>query len=76
MTKRISCRMSNYPPASKANLTERKNVCLSVTNFDPNYLRTGKQNGLKKFRISMAKTHVSKIFMKECFVTILKVLQI
>ena len=47
-----------YPPASKArrekaNATERKNlhtpvygvkefVCLSVTNFDPNYLRTGK----------------------------------
>ena len=46
-----------YPPASEAsrevaNLTERKNlhtpvygvkefVCPSVTNFDPNYLRTG-----------------------------------
>ena len=47
-----------YPPASKANreaanLTERKNphtpvygvkefVCLSIINFDPNYLRTGR----------------------------------
>ena len=47
----------DYPPASEAsrevaNLTERKNphtlfgvkefVCLSVTKFDTNYLRTGK----------------------------------
>ena len=48
----------NNPPASEAsrevaNLTERKNthtpvygvkefVCLSVTNFDPNYLGTGR----------------------------------
>ena len=53
----------NFPPASNAsmevaNLTERKNphtpvngikefVCLSVTNFDPNYLRTGKTKWAK-----------------------------
>ena len=43
----------------EANLTERKNphtsiygvrefVCLSVKNFDPNYLRTGKTEWAKK----------------------------
>ena len=55
----------NNPPANKAsrevaNLTERKNpntpvygvkefVRLSVTKFDPNYCRTGKQSRLKFF---------------------------
>ena len=50
-------KLAVYSPASKAsrevaNLTERKNlltpymsknlsICPSVTNFDPNYLRTG-----------------------------------
>ena len=61
-----------HPPASKArrevaNLTERKNlhtpvygvkefVCLSVVNFDPNYLRTGKREWAEIFFwTSMAK---------------------
>ena len=55
---------NNYPSASKArrevsNLTERKNphtpvygvkefVRLSVINFDPNYLMTGKTDGLNE----------------------------
>ena len=55
-----------------ANLNERKNphtavsdvkefVCLTVTEFDPNYLRTGKTEWAEKiFRTSMAKSHVSK----------------
>ena len=54
----------DYPPASKANLTWRKNphapihgvkefvclsVCLSVMNFDLNYLKTGKKELSKIF---------------------------
>ena len=36
-------------------------VCLSVTEFDPNYLRTSKTEwGEKIFRTSMAKSHVPK----------------
>ena len=62
-----------------ANLTERKNqhipvygvkefvclsVCLSVTKFDPNYLRTGKTEWAKKnVMASMAKRYVSKFFV-------------
>ena len=68
--------MTNYPPVSEAsrevaNLTERKNphnpvsknlsVCLSVTKFDPNYLRIGRTEWAEiYFRTSMAKRHVSK----------------
>ena len=67
----------HYPPVSEAsrevaNLTERKNqntpvygvkesVCLSVTKFDPNYLRTDKTEWAEIFlRTSIAKSHVSK----------------
>ena len=39
-------------------------VCLSVINFDPNYLRTGRTEWAEIFfRTSMAKSHVSKNFI-------------
>ena len=63
--------LSFYPPAREvssdvANLTERKNphapvngvkefVCVSVTNFDPNFSGLAEQNGLKFFRTFLAK---------------------
>ena len=68
-----------YPPASEAsrevaNLTERKNthppvhgvkelVCLSVMNFDLNYLRTGKIGWADIFwGISLSKRVVPNFF--------------
>ena len=66
-----------------ANLTGRKNlhtpvygviefVCPSVTNFDPNYLRSGCTEWAKKFRTFMAKTRVSKFIHLLCFLTAYK----
>ena len=70
----------HYPPASEAsrevaNLTEIKNphapvygvkefVRLSVTKFDPNYLRTGKAEWAEIFySTSMAKRYISKFYI-------------
>ena len=81
--------MSYYPPASEANrevanLTKRKNphtpvygvkefVCLSVTKFNPNYLRTGKTEWAEKFLIFLltrTKNHLKKslqVWLPELF---------
>ena len=70
--------MKNLSPASKgsrevANLTWRKNlhtpvygvkefVCLSVMNFDPNYLRTGKIEWAEIFWGYLSKSHIPKLY--------------
>ena len=44
-------------------VSKNSSVCLSVTNFDPNYLGTGQTEWAEKnFRTSMATTHVSNFF--------------
>ena len=70
---------TSYPPASKvsrevANLTERKNphipiygvnefVCLPVTKFDPNYLRTGKTDWAAIFLGHLRQKTMSQKFL-------------
>ena len=45
-------------------VSKNLNVCLSVVNSNPNYLRTGKKEwAKKKFKTSMAKSHISKFLI-------------